>query len=101
LSANRGFHLSILEAPDQPHILRLLRLLWDSTEAYRAMYYNSAEERSRSIDSHERILAAVDAGDADLLVAELDAHRARALEVLRDILGRQRHDAATQAATAS
>jgi DNA-binding GntR family transcriptional regulator len=101
LSANRGFHLSILEAPDQPHILRLIRLLWDSTEAYRAMYYNSAEERSRSIDSHERILAAVDAGDADLLVAELDAHRARALEVLRDILGRQRHDAATQAATAS
>jgi DNA-binding GntR family transcriptional regulator len=86
LSANRRFHLSILEAPDQPHIMRLIRLLWDSTEAYRAMYYNSPQERIRSLDAHERILAAVRLGDPDLLVAELDAHRARALDVLRDIL---------------
>ena len=44
---------------DQPHTLRLIRLLWDSTEAYRAMYYNSPTERRRSIAAHERILDAV------------------------------------------
>ncbi|HEY6760527.1 MAG TPA: GntR family transcriptional regulator [Baekduia sp.] len=86
LAANRRFHFGLLDTPDQPHALRVIRLLWDSTEAYRAMYYNSPEERQASLDAHETILAAVDAGDPDRLVAELDAHRERALDVLRGVL---------------
>jgi DNA-binding GntR family transcriptional regulator len=86
LEANRRFHLGLLDAPEQVHTMRLIRLLWDSTEAYRAMYYNSPEERHHAIAAHDRILAAVRARDADVLVAELDAHRTRALEVLTAIL---------------
>jgi DNA-binding GntR family transcriptional regulator len=89
LAANRRFHFGILESPDQPHILRLIRLLWDSTEAYRALYYNSPAERRASVDAHDRILDAVRARDGDRLVAELDAHRLRALQVLRELLTRQ------------
>jgi DNA-binding GntR family transcriptional regulator len=86
LQANRRFHFAILDAPEQPHAMRLIRLLWDSTEAYRAMYYNSPTERRQSIDAHERIMAMVRATDADGLVAELNEHRDRALQVLRVIL---------------
>ena len=86
LAANRQFHFGLLECADQPHTIRVIRLLWDSTEAYRAIYYNSAAERRRAAKAHKRILAAVAARDADRLVAELDAHRDRALAVLRDIL---------------
>ena len=86
LVANRRFHLAILDAPAQPHAMRLIRLLWDSTEAYRAMYYNSPEERMASVAAHDRIVAAVRARDPDRLVAELDAHRGRALEVLEALL---------------
>jgi DNA-binding GntR family transcriptional regulator len=86
LSANRRFHFAILDAPGQPHALRVIRLLWDSTEAYRAMYYNSPEERGASLEAHERILGAIAARDADRLVRELDAHRARALEMLARVL---------------
>jgi DNA-binding GntR family transcriptional regulator len=86
LAANRRFHFAILDSPDQPHAMRHIRLLWDSTEAYRAMYYNSPEERRASLDAHDRILDAVRARDADRLVAELHAHRERALDVLRGIL---------------
>ena len=86
LAANRRFHFGVLECADQPHTMRMVRLLWDSTEAYRAIYYNSAAERRRAAKAHRRILAAVAARDADRLVAELDAHRDRALAVLRDIL---------------
>ena len=86
LQANRRFHLAILQAEDQPHTLRVISLLWDSTEAYRAMYYNSPDERRRSVRAHQRILAALRSGDADRLVAELDRHRNRGLAVLRSIL---------------
>jgi DNA-binding GntR family transcriptional regulator len=87
LQANRRFHFAILESPEQVHAMRVIRLLWDSTEAYRAMYYNSPDERRAAADAHDRIIDAVRAGDADALVAEMDAHRARALDVLREIIG--------------
>lgn len=87
LEANRRFHFVVLESPDQLHTLRLIRLLWDSTETYRAMYYNAPEGRREAVDAHERITAAVRAGDADGLVAELDAHRGRALDLLSSVLG--------------
>jgi DNA-binding GntR family transcriptional regulator len=87
LQANRRFHFGLLESPDRPHTMRVIRVLWDQTEAYRALYYNSVEERRRAGEAHERILAAVRSQDPDRLVAELDAHRARALDVLTGILG--------------
>lgn len=86
LAANRRFHFGLLDAPGQPHALRVIGLLWDSTEAYRAMYYNSPEERRASLDAHDAILAAATARDADTLVTELHDHRDRALAVLRKIL---------------
>jgi DNA-binding GntR family transcriptional regulator len=86
LEANRRFHFAMLESPDQVHAMRVIRLLWDSTEAYRAMYYNSPEERRAAVDAHERIVAAIHRRDADGLVAELRAHRDRALTVLERIL---------------
>jgi DNA-binding GntR family transcriptional regulator len=88
LEANRRFHFAILESPDQVHAMRLIRLLWDSTEAYRALYYNSPDERRRAAEAHERIIAAVHSRSADALVRELDAHRGRALAVLKEILAR-------------
>lgn len=86
LAANRRFHFGLLEAPDRTHTMRLIRQLWDSTEAYRALYYNSPEERRKAVDAHDRILNALQNGDPDRLVAELDSHRNRALVVLRLIL---------------
>ncbi|HVY97845.1 MAG TPA: GntR family transcriptional regulator [Solirubrobacterales bacterium] len=87
LEANRRFHFGLLESPDQPHTLRLVRLLWDSTETYRAMYYNAPESREEATDAHDRILAALRTGDADRLAAELGAHRERALARLEALLG--------------
>lgn len=86
LEANRRFHFGLLESPEQIHTMRVIRLLWDSTEAYRALYYNSPEERREAGKAHDRILAAARRGSADVLVRELDAHRARALRVLTAIL---------------
>jgi DNA-binding GntR family transcriptional regulator len=86
LDANRRFHMAIVGAPGLNHTIQVIRLLWDRTEAYRAIYYNSSAEREAAIEAHDRIIAAVIAGDADELVRQLDAHRHRALSVLEQIL---------------
>lgn len=86
LAANRRFHFALTEGTDQPHTMRLIRILWDSTECYRALYYSSPEERMAAVAAHERILEAARERDADQLVFELRAHRGRALEVLRPAL---------------
>jgi DNA-binding GntR family transcriptional regulator len=86
LEANRRFHFAILGSPDQVHALRLIRLLWDSTETYRALYYNSPQSRDESLQAHERILEALRAGEAERLLAELADHRHSALTQLEAIL---------------
>ncbi|KID31548.1 transcriptional regulator [Prauserella sp. Am3] len=86
LEANRQFHFGILEAPGQAHTMRLIRLLWESTEAYRALYYNAPEERERTVGDHGRILDAVRERDVETVVSLLDAHRQRALDVLTAVL---------------
>jgi DNA-binding GntR family transcriptional regulator len=88
LAANRRFHFAIFEPSGRPHLIRLLGTLWDSTEAYRAMYYNSSEERRTSLRAHDHIIEAIQRHDVERLVAELNAHRERALTVLRGILPR-------------
>jgi DNA-binding GntR family transcriptional regulator len=90
LEANRRFHFGLLESPDQNHTLRVIRLLWDSTETYRAMYYNAPEARHEAIAAHDRIMDAARAHDADRLTAELEAHRAEALVRLERVLSEER-----------
>jgi len=86
LAANRRFHFALFEAAGQQHLLKLIRTLWDATEPYRALHYNAPEGRAAAMEAHERIVAALRARDADRLVAELDAHRAQALDALAEIL---------------
>ena len=86
LKANRKFHFGMLEGPGQVHVMRLIRLLWDSTENYRAMYYNSPEERTLAVHAHDEILKAIRRRDADSLVAAMDDHRDRALAILTALL---------------
>jgi len=67
LAANRRFHDRLHALAGSRPGARLIDLLWDSTEAYRAMYYNSPAERAASIDAHDSILAAIGDRDADRL----------------------------------
>jgi DNA-binding GntR family transcriptional regulator len=89
LEANRRFHFAILGASRQPHTIRIIRLLWDATEPYRALYYNAPEERRAALDAHDRILDAIGACDVERLIVELDRHRQRALDVLEKVLARR------------
>ncbi|MEZ5098767.1 MAG: GntR family transcriptional regulator [Thermoleophilia bacterium] len=86
LAANRRFHALLHGLARSPQLSRLIDLLWDSTEAYRALYYALPGEGEAAGDAHRGILAAVRAREAGRAVALQDAHRARALERLRELL---------------
>ncbi len=87
LEANRRFHELLHGLAGSRPLLRLIGLLWDSTEAYRALYYALPGEAAEADRAHAAILAAVADGDAERAVELEDAHRDRALARLRSALG--------------
>lgn len=82
--ANRRFHFTVLEAAGMPRLTRLVRTLWDATDAYRARYYGSADSRERVHNEHRAMLTAIRAGDADEVVRLWHEHRAGAVAALRE-----------------
>jgi DNA-binding GntR family transcriptional regulator len=86
LAANRRFHHLLHGLAASPPLTRLIDFLWDSTEAYRALYFTLPGEGDEADRAHAAIVAAVAAGDAERAIALQDAHRDRALGRLRALL---------------
>jgi len=84
--ANRRFHFAMYDAAGLPRLSRLLRQLWDATDAYRAMYYQAEPNRVRVTDEHSRMLDALVARDTDALVALHDEHRAHSVQAVESML---------------
>jgi DNA-binding GntR family transcriptional regulator len=83
LEANRRFHDRLHGLAGSRPLTRLIDLLWDSTEAYRALYYALPGEAEEADRAHGEIADAVAAHDAARAIALQDAHRDRALDRLR------------------
>jgi DNA-binding GntR family transcriptional regulator len=86
LAANRRFHGRLHSLSASRPAARLIDLLWDSTEAYRAFYYRLPGGAAEADRSHRAIIAAVAERDAEGVVRLEDAHRERALLRLREAL---------------
>lgn len=83
ISANRRFHFRLLEPCGMPRLLRTVRTLWDATDAYRAVYYNSTANRDRVRREHDAIVQAATDREAEQLVRLLTEHRQHAVDALR------------------
>ncbi|GAA1998712.1 GntR family transcriptional regulator [Catenulispora subtropica] len=80
--ANRRFHFTLFEAAGMPRLARIIGTLWDSTDAYRSLYYAGEENRRHVVAEHRAALAALRAGDAEGAVRWFDRHRGAAVDVL-------------------
>jgi DNA-binding GntR family transcriptional regulator len=89
-AANRRFHFAIFDAAGLPRLSRLLRQLWEATDAYRALYFQSGENRHRVAGEHARMLAALRDRDAEALVALHDEHRGHSVAAVRALLEQAR-----------
>jgi DNA-binding GntR family transcriptional regulator len=83
LEANRRFHDLLFGLAGSRPLSRLIGLLWDQTEAYRALYYALPGEIGETRRAHAAIVDAVAASDVEAAVRHQDAHRDRALARLR------------------
>ncbi|MEU8247800.1 GntR family transcriptional regulator [Nonomuraea sp. NPDC048916] len=84
--ANRRFHMTIFEWSGLPRLVRLIRTLWDSTDAYRSMYYSDELNRERVIDEHRVTLDLLRRRDTEAVVALLAAHRGHAVAAIESVL---------------
>lgn len=89
-AANRDFHFTLLAGAGMPRLVRLSRVLWDATDAYRSLYYANADHRRLVHDEHRSVVAAARAHDAEEVVRLLRAHREHAVTAVAAALARQR-----------
>jgi DNA-binding GntR family transcriptional regulator len=79
ISANYDFHFTIFDAAGRPRMVEIIRLLWQSTDAYRTLYYTEAAARRREHDEHTDIMDRLRAGRVADAIRLLDEHRQHAV----------------------
>jgi len=87
-AANRRFHFIIIEAAGMPRMARLIRILWDATDAYRSLYYADRAHRVRVQQEHRAVIDALSAGDGERAVGLLRDHREHAVAAVASALQR-------------
>ncbi len=85
-AVNRRFHFTVFEAAEMPQLVRVLRILWDSSDRYRLRYLMSPENRQLVRDQHQRMMQAIADGDAETFLDESQRHRAHAIAALADAI---------------
>lgn len=85
-TTNRRFHFALIGACAMPRLVRILHVLWDSTEVYRAVYFTDDANKERVLTEHDELVAAVKAGDAEHALDVLMRHRQNAIAALRPLL---------------
>lgn len=83
-AVNRRFHFTLFEAAEMPQLVRVLRILWDSSDRYRLRYLMSPENRQLVHDQHQRMMQAVANGDVATFLDESHKHRDHAIAALAD-----------------
>jgi DNA-binding GntR family transcriptional regulator len=80
--ANRRFHFTLFDAAGMPRLAQMIRVLWESTDRYRSLYFSSAPHRRRVDTEHRQIMQAVARRQAAEAIALLSEHREHALRAL-------------------
>jgi DNA-binding GntR family transcriptional regulator len=87
LAANMEFHFTIFRWGTLKMMVNEIERIWRVSDAYRALHLSNRARRSNVATDHDRMIEAVAAKDAPLLVELQDAHRASSRVLLQDMLG--------------
>jgi DNA-binding GntR family transcriptional regulator len=76
---NRDFHFGFFRPCGLPRLVKQIRLLWDSSDAYRALYYMDGKQHALVHEEHEALVEAARARQTERVLEVLEAHRQNAL----------------------
>lgn len=86
-ASNRDFHFRLIERADMPRLSRLIRQLWDATDAYRAVYFTEPVNRIQVDREHRQIMEAIRERDIPRTIALMNTHRDHAVKRVSKVLG--------------
>lgn len=78
-SANRKFHLAIFQLCKQERLIGMIEQLWDSLDAYRAVYLGVETNRSTTTSEHTKMFQALKNKDVKTSIKLQQEHREHAL----------------------
>ncbi|CAI7980712.1 Transcriptional regulator, GntR family [Frankia sp. Hr75.2] len=87
VSSNRTFHLMIFSWSPLTIMYKEILRVWRVSEPYRVLHLSNPERRRRVAVDHDKMIAAIEAEDAEKLVRLMDEHRGRSRTLLQDMLG--------------
>ena len=86
-ASNREFHFLLIERAEMPRLSRLIRQLWDATDAYRAVYFAEPVNRIQVDREHRQIMEAIRERDIPRTIALMNTHRDHAVKRVSKVLG--------------
>jgi DNA-binding GntR family transcriptional regulator len=85
--ANREFHLCMFRWSPLTILISEIERVWRVSEPYRALHLSNQQRRKNVARDHDRMVEAIAARDAPLLIELMDHHRAASRQVLQEMLG--------------
>lgn len=85
-AANRRFHFTLFESAAMPRLQHSIKVLWDSSDPYRSLYFLDAHHRTTVNAEHRSIMAQVQRGAVEDVLDLLNQHREHAIAELSAVL---------------
>lgn len=87
VTSNREFHFMMFSWSPLTIMYQEILRVWRVSEPYRMLHLSNPERRRRVAVDHDKMIAAIEAQNAEKLVRLMDEHRGRSRAMLQDMLG--------------
>lgn len=87
-AANRRFHFAMFECSNMPRLVRIIRTLWDATDAYRSVYMASTINLEHMNAEHGEMLEALRTRDVELSIRLQAEHRENSVTAVSKVISR-------------
>ncbi len=87
-AANRRFHFAMFDCSSMPRLVRIIRTLWDSTDAYRSVYMASSINLEHMNAEHDEMIAALRQRDVARSIQLQAEHRENSVTAVSKVISR-------------